>query len=205
MDRIEPLQTDYNHIKFRSRTEARWALFFDLCGIKYIYEYEGYELDSGYYLPDFYLPDLDCFFEVKPDLSSIVKNDKLELLKKARSLQEFTRAPVYVAFGVPEPRANIIMVYKNFCHGWEDLPESDCGCLGCSSSFGFITQNRRLDEIFDFAFCSYGEGIDDCLGHSRFGRVKFKYDSEKANDRFPIITDDLEKNYSIVRGYRFYN
>ena len=34
-------------------------MFFDACGIKYLYEPEGFELDDGtYYLPDFYLPDV---------------------------------------------------------------------------------------------------------------------------------------------------
>jgi hypothetical protein len=52
---IKVIQTLYNGILFRSRTEARWGVFFDAIGIKYYYEYEGYNLKkSGYYLPDFF-------------------------------------------------------------------------------------------------------------------------------------------------------
>jgi hypothetical protein len=63
---ITPIETEYKGYKFRSRLEARWAVFFDRCSIKYIYEPEGFELSNGErYLPDFYLPDQDAYFEVK--------------------------------------------------------------------------------------------------------------------------------------------
>lgn len=54
MIKIEPIQTYYKGYKFRSRLEARWAVFFDTLGIKYEYEPEGYVLNNGkWYLPDF--------------------------------------------------------------------------------------------------------------------------------------------------------
>lgn len=65
MNQIKPIETWYNGIKFRSRLEARWAVFFDACGIKYEYEPEGYEIDGKKYLPDFHLPELEVYAEVK--------------------------------------------------------------------------------------------------------------------------------------------
>lgn len=63
---IKAIETYYNGYRFRSRLEARWAVFFDALGIKYEYEPEGYELSDGSkYLPDFYLPDLKYYVEVK--------------------------------------------------------------------------------------------------------------------------------------------
>lgn len=51
---IKPIETHYNGYKFRSRLEARWAVFFDSLGVEYEYEPEGYSLGNGeYYLPDF--------------------------------------------------------------------------------------------------------------------------------------------------------
>ncbi len=38
---IKAIDTVYNGYKFRSRLEARWAVFFDAAGIKYEYEPEG--------------------------------------------------------------------------------------------------------------------------------------------------------------------
>lgn len=54
---ITALPTYYAGHKFRSRLEARWAMFFDLLEIKWEYEPEGYKLSTGEcYLPDFFLP-----------------------------------------------------------------------------------------------------------------------------------------------------
>lgn len=67
MESIKPIETYYNGYRFRSRLEARWAVFFDALGIEYEYEVEGYKNNDGiWYLPDFYLPEFRCLFEVKP-------------------------------------------------------------------------------------------------------------------------------------------
>lgn len=51
---IKAIETEYNGYRFRSRLEARWAVFFDSLGVKYEYEPEGFILPSGKrYLPDF--------------------------------------------------------------------------------------------------------------------------------------------------------
>lgn len=66
MPDIKPIETIYNGYKFRSRLEARWAVFFDVGKIKYEYEPEGFELPNGQkYLPDFYLPKFEAYVEVK--------------------------------------------------------------------------------------------------------------------------------------------
>lgn len=55
---MKAIQTVYNGYKFRSRLEARWAVFFDEININYQYEPQGFILNDGtHYLPDFYLPD----------------------------------------------------------------------------------------------------------------------------------------------------
>lgn len=40
-------------------------MFFNTLGVPYEYEKEGYDLDGVRYLPDFWLPDQDCFVEIK--------------------------------------------------------------------------------------------------------------------------------------------
>lgn len=64
--RIRAIETRYQGYRFRSRLEARWAVFFDALGVAYLYEHEGYITREGGYLPDFYFPDLRLFGEVKP-------------------------------------------------------------------------------------------------------------------------------------------
>lgn len=64
---IKAIETKFDGHRFRSRLEARWAVFLKDLEIEYEYELEGYKLPSGKcYLPDFYLPTMDCFVEVKP-------------------------------------------------------------------------------------------------------------------------------------------
>lgn len=71
---IKPIETEYNGYRFRSRLEARWAVFFDTCGIPYEYEPEGFVLTDGtYYLPDFYLPWYRCYVEIKPNVETEIK------------------------------------------------------------------------------------------------------------------------------------
>lgn len=76
---IKPIETVYNGYRFRSRLEARWAVFFDAAGIPYDYEPEGFKLENGKrYLPDFYLPWFKAFVEVKRKNLSEQENDEAE-------------------------------------------------------------------------------------------------------------------------------
>ena len=60
MSGMKAIQTQYKGYLFRSRLEARWAVFFDACGIDFEYEPEGYDLGNGLmYLPDFLLHGVD--------------------------------------------------------------------------------------------------------------------------------------------------
>jgi hypothetical protein len=78
---IKPIETAYNGYLFRSRLEARWAVFFDAAHIEYEYEPEGFELNDGTkYLPDFYLPDYKWYAEVKAPRDGI-ENDMQRMLK----------------------------------------------------------------------------------------------------------------------------
>ena len=56
---IKAIETEYKGYRFRSRLEARWAVFFDACGFKWEYEPQGYEIDGVMYLPDFRLHDVE--------------------------------------------------------------------------------------------------------------------------------------------------
>lgn len=62
---ITPIETHYAGCRFRSRLEARWAVFFDKLGITWEYEPQGYVVNGTPYLPDFRLPDMNAFVEVK--------------------------------------------------------------------------------------------------------------------------------------------
>lgn len=70
--KIKALETEYNGILFRSRLEARWAIYFDALNVDYVYEPECYLLENNKkYTPDFYLQKLDLFIEIKPNTESL--------------------------------------------------------------------------------------------------------------------------------------
>ena len=63
---IKPIETVYNGYRFRSRLEARWAVFFQVMKIAFLYEPQGFHLKDGtLYLPDFYLPHFNVYVEIK--------------------------------------------------------------------------------------------------------------------------------------------
>ena len=66
MTELKAIETVFSGYKFRSRLEARWAVFFDALDMPYEYEKEGFELPSGWYLPDFWLPEQNLWVEIKP-------------------------------------------------------------------------------------------------------------------------------------------
>lgn len=98
---LKAIETKYKGYRFRSRLEARWAVFFDALGLKWEYETEGFELPSGRYLPDFFLPDLNggMFVEVKPDDSSWD-----DYIPKFKELATGSGKPILFAGGTPANR-----------------------------------------------------------------------------------------------------
>ena len=97
---IKPIETIYKGYRFRSRLEARWAVFFDALGIEYEYEPEGYEFDDGTrYLPDFLLKNTegrtkgDLFVEIKG------QNNEIDTIK----IQNFSHHfPIVVLGNLPQ-------------------------------------------------------------------------------------------------------
>lgn len=92
----QPIPTTWRGWKFRSRTEARWAVFLDALGITFYYEPEGFVLSSGdRYLPDFFLPKVRYYAEVKPyELTG-------EHVDKPNQLARDSNRPVILLNGPP--------------------------------------------------------------------------------------------------------
>ncbi|MFJ4624275.1 hypothetical protein [Streptomyces sp. NPDC088812] len=76
---IEAVPTEYAGTTFRSRLEADWAQTLDASRIKWAYEPETITLPSGtVYIPDFWLPELGTWIEVKgPGIPRVEKTIEL--------------------------------------------------------------------------------------------------------------------------------
>lgn len=130
---IKAIDTHYAGCLFRSRLEARWAVYFDELGVRWEYEQEGYELGGGLrYLPDFYLPSFGIFAEIKPAKYSYHEHSK------CKRLANLSRKTVIELIGIPNTNPSTIIVpyqywmcprckkKENFIIG-EDEPQCNCG------------------------------------------------------------------------------
>lgn len=100
MNNLKPIETVYKGYRFRSRLEARWAVFLDAVGARWEYEAQGFQLPSGCYLPDFWLPEERAFIEIKPGLcppDSVFPRE----LQLAGELMVASGCSVYIFYGDP--------------------------------------------------------------------------------------------------------
>lgn len=104
---IQAIETRYKGYRFRSRLEARWAVFFDALGIEWEYEKEGYDLgEAGLYLPDFWLPQVKMWAEVKPlDLSPDERG-------KCEDLVITTGYPCLLLVGIPDHKIYTALIWR---------------------------------------------------------------------------------------------
>lgn len=105
MNNIKPIETVYKGYRFRSRLEARWAVFFDALGTNWEYEPEGFELPGGKrYLPDFRVKcyGYRVFEEDSPsDLYIEVKGEMTE--EDLEKIKEFSKEyPVLIVGNIPD-------------------------------------------------------------------------------------------------------
>lgn len=138
MSDIKPIETRYAGCRFRSRLEARWARFFDALGIKWLYEPQGFEVgEKGRpYLPDFQLPDLNAWVEVKGH------RDELDLRLLAEAVSGPCGPFLLVLGPVPLVRRGSMPVHTVLMPAADLRPE-----FGASSDTitKFITALGKLD------------------------------------------------------------
>lgn len=102
------IKTSYGGYRFRSRLEARWAIFFDALGVEWRYEPEGFNLDGVLYLPDFWLPNHRMWAEVKPERLSDAECEKCRRLAavSGRPVLELVDHPSLKAYWAWQPIGN---------------------------------------------------------------------------------------------------
>ena len=121
---MRPIQTIYKGYRFRSRTEARWAVFFDALGLRWEYEPEGFELSDGTrYLSDFWLPKFEggCYVEVK-GCSTFSETD----FTKAIALTCLGQQKVLCVWGQPDAVCYRLLTPPSDCPGWNDADAFFC-------------------------------------------------------------------------------
>lgn len=145
---IKPIETVYNGYRFRSRLEARWAVFFDKLDIPWQYELEGFDLDSIWYLPDFYLTNLKCWIEIKPDYYTpdfMWDGEENKTPSLFDNLENFSQlvGPIICFGGMPSLSWNGLL----FC---QDSDDSGGGIYQCKVGFAWCNKcNHATLSISD--------------------------------------------------------
>jgi len=106
---IKAIQTSYKGYRFRSRLEARWAVFLDKLGMQWEYEPEGFHLPNGeMYLPDFHLigkdtngDKIDSWLEIKPDNVEISAKEMAKVQCFADHVEVGYMGGVFLCQGLP--------------------------------------------------------------------------------------------------------
>ena len=194
MSVIKAIETRYKGYRFRSRLEARWAVFFDNLGIPWEYEKEGYIITDKQiegrtwpYLPDFFLPVLGCHVEVKGTLEGL-SPEYFEIISWAidhggglpgvSDSYGTTRGLLWLGPIPPETKYNELPNHIFLQHhkgGW-------CRTAHFDSRKGLIV-NNQLNEYFD---ASWGDASDlknqiQKWVYSSICRVWPHYDFKVAN------------------------
>ena len=192
MDTIKPIETVYNGYRFRSRLEARWAVFFDACGVEWEYEPEGYDLGNGvYYLPDFLLHGVDgrsgsdLYVEVKGKMTAkdVIKIRCFIKEDEDGSLGTFDQA---------------LLILGNIPAG-ENMEEI-CNNISDAAYSGFSSINGGWPRPFNFETID-GDHFAAHPGINRNG--KFELFGDDCNYLCDMNPEATERAYRLARQARF--
>ena len=190
---LKAIETRYKGFRFRSRLEARHAVFLDVLGVPWEYELEGYDLGkSGRYLPDFWLPTFQAFVEIKPDYDQPAISKLGDLVEQHNHCIGHL---FYGSFGTLNPRIHSVCT---------DLGDSSGG-MGYFDTFWAICKNCKRPYIdFDtnhtlFLDTSFSDEYSPCPCGNPIPSVDWEAVRQGGNPT-PV---ELQNAYAAARSARF--
>lgn len=190
MRTVAAIPTTYNGTEYRSKTEARWAVFFDYMGVTFQYEPGYIQLSNGNrYLPDFFIEEFDAYFEVKPDNDVIVTAE----CTKARQLSIDNPAyRVWLAMGPPAADTSNILVLEE----WE-VDEPLENILSDTERKYIFMEDRRDEGVYWL----YAYNLEQSMYRHCFciGGIG----SQSDHDRAPMIHRRVREAYDAVLEHTF--
>lgn len=169
---ITPLPSEYAGQLFRSRLEARWAIFFDALAISWEYEPEGYKLESGNcYLPDFRLTNISLSYAWQKN-RTVNRFDPIFAEVKPHG-GDFSKAEEFSYF------FEIILL-----DGIPQFKEYDIVNYNCSEAVLFnIKKSFSIDEFPDTNFIfNTTEHAYDAARTARFENGVYKENPRRLSD-----------------------
>lgn len=203
---LKPIPTSWGGVRFRSRLEARWAVFFDFLHIPWEYEPQGFDIGDGQaYLPDFILGMGQLIWaEVKPSVSA--DPDGVARWRKFLSLQPLGTDGYLLTSMTGSPDQEFINGSSSG-DGWSHEVESPWSC--CPDRYHFRLCARGAlggcQECGETIPCSSCEGS----GMHKGGPVRCYCCDPYGSGRVPASTKpwDFDKRigaaYDLARSCRF--
>ena len=157
---MKPIETIYNGYRFRSRLEARWAVFFDVLGVTYQYEPEGFDLNGTWYLPDFYLNDFKIYVEIKPAIDNYDAYQEWELL--CAKFRDYADRAILLCVGDPyEDRYKHLFAWD---YGCSSAGSSDVDALFTSYNNTPVIVTEPLSSDKEIALSSLYDVYSELVG-----------------------------------------
>lgn len=143
--------SSFEGVRYCSRSEAKWAVVLKALGLRAYYEPSRYHLPSGTYEPDFWVPQLDAYLEVKPcNLDDV----------RFAELGENRAKRVFVVSGdmpqIPSQRDEASVLKALSGHIWQKWPADDLSYMLAREAQGRI-------NIVPVAPGSLASGLDEAI------------------------------------------
>lgn len=90
---------EFSGCLFRSFKEVQWAIFLETLDIPYQYRERGLVINGEWYIPSFWLPEQDCFVEIRERKPTIKDLDDENHVFQARELALQTGKDSYIICG----------------------------------------------------------------------------------------------------------
>lgn len=171
------IPTEYGGIVFRSRTEARWAFFFDQLDIRWEYETQPFVPKGIAYLPDFLI--FGALGTIWTEVKGAWENDP-EGIQKFRTFASWRPQPSRAALivGNPAPRAPVTVT-----GGDEDQP------------------GGLWEDVHEWRPCPSGYHFDLCYAGTFRSKLIEDGCPHQANDG----EERIERAVRKARNHRFWN
>jgi hypothetical protein len=198
-DHTDSVPTFYDDIKFRSRLEVRWYIFFQKLGVKALYEPEVAPLSTGNYWCDFYLPNVrkGCWVEIKP----VEPDDRAQ--HRAEELAVLSGDEVFIFWGKPGVGGQDIYGFETYedptrcsiCYdgrGYRDRGHAFCVC-GCGRVG--IEYGGRQDRVCD--------EVSGCLPKGKWRDVSkaARLATKRKFRNEPLTQEQIDEGYRSLQRY----
>lgn len=170
---IAVIPTPYAGVRFRSRSEARWAVFFDALHLEWTWEPEAYQTHAGRYQPDFWVENL---YVDRGDEHALLRGAFVEVKgapptphehQLALDLCHATAKPVLILEGQPGRDPAVFLYVPG-----EDWPRRQSTFHVCANCEAVTVAHA---EFFETCPCTCADRSPLLLGRAESAATSFRF------------------------------